>query len=220
MIDRLFANFDVEFIDFVIAQGPPVDVGFKAKYTWTLPLVAAWIELEFDVAYSPAGFSKMLKRLGFSYPKATYTLERADLEKQREFLEETFPAYQALQYNWFLKGQERKIPTYGRHEGAKLFAAIHYATGHIINREEEMADAQAFQRFLQDLLAAYPDVKIAILLFSNEFNCRFMVDQFVVRIHALHPPLKCTHLHFLTAQVLHLLKDRCHLLVHQFFAKI
>ncbi|MGN7478210.1 IS630 family transposase [Solibacillus silvestris] len=78
--------------------------------------------------------------------------------------ESTIRDYQALQYNWFLKGQQRKIPTHGRHEGAKLFAAIHYATGHIIHREEETADAQAFQRFLQDILTAYPEGKIVIML--------------------------------------------------------
>lgn len=45
-------------------------------------------------------------------------------------------AYLALQYNWLLKGQQRKIRTYRRHEGAKLFAAINYETGFVTHRED------------------------------------------------------------------------------------
>ncbi|TKH46852.1 hypothetical protein C1I60_01535 [Paenibacillus terrae] len=35
-------------------------------------------------------------------------------------------SYQALRYNWFPRGKQRQVPTYGKHEGAKLFGAIHY----------------------------------------------------------------------------------------------
>ncbi|WP_367614116.1 transposase, partial [Heyndrickxia coagulans] len=50
-------------------------------------------------------------------------------------------AYQALQYNWFPKGQQRKIKTYGQHKGAKLFAAINYETGEITHYEEEKSNS-------------------------------------------------------------------------------
>ena len=33
----------------------------------------------------------MMERLGLSYTRPTYTLEKADPEKQRKFREETFP---------------------------------------------------------------------------------------------------------------------------------
>lgn len=72
--------------------------------------------------------------------------------------------YQALQYNWFPKGHQRKIPTYGRHEGTKLFAAINYATGYVIYREEQTTDAITFQHFLQDILDAYPQGNIVVIL--------------------------------------------------------
>jgi hypothetical protein len=39
-------------------------------------------------------------------------------------IESMIRAYLTLQYNRFLKGEQRKIQTYGHHEGAKLFAAI------------------------------------------------------------------------------------------------
>ncbi|WP_159886005.1 IS630 family transposase [Paenibacillus puerhi] len=165
----------------------PADVGFEARFTWTLKTIAMWIKREFGETFTERGVSKMLERLGFSYTKATYTLTRASAEEQEHFREETLPelkeqlksgeiqhllfedesmirAYLALQYNWFLKGQQRKIPTYGRHEGAKLFAAIHYETGYVTHREEEQQDAAAFQRFLVDILTKYPEGKIVVVL--------------------------------------------------------
>lgn len=53
--------------------------------------------------------------------------------------ESTIRAYQALQYNWFPKGQQRKVKTYGEHKGAKLFGAINYETGSVHHMEDEKA---------------------------------------------------------------------------------
>ncbi|QUL57050.1 transposase [Paenibacillus tritici] len=73
-------------------------------------------------------------------------------------------SYQVLKYNWFPRGKQRKVPRYGRHEGAKLIGAINYETGQVYNREEEKAYTIAFIRFLQDILSAYPDGKMALIL--------------------------------------------------------
>lgn len=73
-------------------------------------------------------------------------------------------AYLALQYNWFLKGQQRKIPTYGRHEGTKLLAAIHYETGRVTHQEVEECDTAAFQRFLELVLKEYSSGEIVMVL--------------------------------------------------------
>jgi hypothetical protein len=99
--------------------------------------------------YCVRGVRKVLGRLGFSYTKATYTLAKADKEAQAIFRdmtlvlkrqlvdhllfedESTIRAYQALQYNWFPKGQQQKVKTYGEHKGAKLFGAINYETGSV-----------------------------------------------------------------------------------------
>ncbi|MFE6072930.1 transposase [Paenibacillus sp. NPDC057886] len=58
----------------------------------------------------------------------------------------------ALQYNWFLKGQQRKIPTYSRHEGAKLLAVVNYEMGRVTHQEVEECDTAAFKRFLERVL--------------------------------------------------------------------
>lgn len=76
----------------VLTHKRPVDVGFEAKYTWTLKLAIRYIEREFQQTFSVRGLSLLLHRLGFSYTKATYTLAAADPEEQRKFREETVTA--------------------------------------------------------------------------------------------------------------------------------
>ena len=70
----------------------PADVGFTAKYNWTLNILVQWVEREWGVSYSLRGMSKLLERMGFSHTRPTYTLEKADAEKQDYFMNETFPA--------------------------------------------------------------------------------------------------------------------------------
>ncbi|MFK4342832.1 transposase [Paenibacillus sp. RC62] len=69
-----------------------------------------------------------------------------------------------------VRGKQRQVPTYGKHEGAKLFGAIHYETGQVHHREEEKADVEAFIRFLQDLLSAYPIGKMAMILDNSRIH--------------------------------------------------
>jgi transposase len=69
----------------------PHECGFPARFNWTLELIRWYILREFGKSYSIRGVSKMMKRLGLSYTKPTYTLAAADEEKQKEFVETTFP---------------------------------------------------------------------------------------------------------------------------------
>ncbi|WP_442956445.1 helix-turn-helix domain-containing protein [Paenibacillus sp. YIM B09110] len=69
----------------------PHDVGFTAKFNWTLGLIGEYISREFEKSYSIRGISKLMHRMGLSYTKPTYTLAAANEEKQRLFVETTFP---------------------------------------------------------------------------------------------------------------------------------
>ena len=111
--------------------------------------------------------------------------QKADSKKQQVFLEETFPSlkkllnsdidhllfedetmirdYQAIGCTWFLRGHQRKIPTYGQHKGVKLIGTLDYETGRIICTEEGAYDA-AFLRFLERTLREYPTGKIVMVL--------------------------------------------------------
>lgn len=74
----------------VITTKVPADVGFTAKYNWTLALVCEYVKREWNFSYSLYGMSDVLHGLNLSYTRPTYTLEKADPEKQREFIEKTF----------------------------------------------------------------------------------------------------------------------------------
>jgi transposase len=79
-----------------IIESLPHEVGFTAKFNWTLELIGEYINSEFGKNYSLKGVSLMMKRLGLSYTKPTYTLAAADEEKQKEFVEKTFQGLKKL----------------------------------------------------------------------------------------------------------------------------
>ena len=66
----------------------PKDVGFPAQMNWTAPLVCEWIERTFGVSFSVRRTCNLLYRLGLSYTKPTYTLEKVYPHKQAAFLDE------------------------------------------------------------------------------------------------------------------------------------
>ena len=49
--------------------------------------------------------------------------------------------YQAIQKTWFVKGRQKVIQTYGKHEGVKLLGILDYAKIH---------HAKLLTRFLQE----------------------------------------------------------------------
>jgi transposase len=85
------AQLKQTIMDFV-----PHDVGFTAKFNWTLEIIGEYINREFKKDYSIRGVSKLMRRIGLSYTKPTYTLAAADEEKQRLFVETTFPRLKKL----------------------------------------------------------------------------------------------------------------------------
>ena len=57
--------------------------------------------------------------------------------------------YQAIQKTWFLKRQQRVIPTYWKHQGMKLIGTLNYEAGEILCAEEEKYGAKIFLTFLK-----------------------------------------------------------------------
>lgn len=76
----------------VIVNQVPADVGFTAKFNWTLQLIADYIERTYGHRYSIRGVSKLMEHMKMSFTKPTYTLAAADPIKQQQFVDETFPA--------------------------------------------------------------------------------------------------------------------------------
>ncbi len=102
------------------------------------------------------GVRHLLYRLGFACTRPTYTLAKADPEKQAAF-REAFERQrerlldgdidrilfedesmirddQAVQRTWFPKGQQKVIPTFGKHWGDKLLGTLDDESGEILCR--------------------------------------------------------------------------------------
>ena len=71
----------------VIKTRLPNEVGFAPFANWTSFLAVKWIEENFGVTFSDRGVRNLFKRLGLSYTCPTYTLKKADHEKQESFKE-------------------------------------------------------------------------------------------------------------------------------------
>ena len=87
--------------------------------------------------------------------------------------------YQALQHTWFLKGKQRIIPTYGKHQGVKLIGTLNYETGEIVCVEEEKYDAEVFLAFLKKIVAHYPTGKIVMILDNARIHHAKLIQPFL-----------------------------------------
>lgn len=79
----------------IIAFKIPEEVGFPARANWTLS-ASQLIKRKWGFTYSLKGTANILHRLGLSCTRPTYTLKKADLEKQETFKNETFPKLKKL----------------------------------------------------------------------------------------------------------------------------
>lgn len=169
----------------VITTKTPEDVGFESKRNWTIELIRQWVIREFNIEMSHRGIAYVLERLNLSYTRPTYVLAKADPKKQEEFKndfeslkkhldglvdtilfedESMIRHYQAIQKSWFIKGKQRKIPTYGKNAGVKLIGILDYETGKVYCKEHEKYDAQVFLEFLKQVMSQYPKGKIVMIL--------------------------------------------------------
>ena len=81
--------------------------------------------------------------------------------------------------NWFIKGHQRKIPTYGKNVGVKLIGILDYVTGKVYCEEHERYDAQVFQNFLKSILKEYPKGKIVMVLDNARIHHAKLIQPFL-----------------------------------------
>lgn len=86
---------------------------------------------------------------------------------------------QALANTWFPKGQQKKIPTYGKHRGVKLLGTLDYESGEVFCVEEEQYDAQVFLSFLEKVIAKYPEDKIVMILDHARIHHAKLIQPFL-----------------------------------------
>lgn len=69
----------------VITTTTPDQVGFPNRKNWYINIVRQWIMDTFNIEYSHSGTAEMLHRIKLSFTRPTYTLAKADPQKQEEY---------------------------------------------------------------------------------------------------------------------------------------
>ena len=87
--------------------------------------------------------------------------------------------YQAIAKTWFLKGQQKIIPTYGRHQGVKLIGVLDYETGDVFCVQEEQYTAVEFLNFLEKVIARYPNERIVMVLDNARIHHAKLLQPFL-----------------------------------------
>ena len=87
--------------------------------------------------------------------------------------------YQAIMKTWFLKGKQRIIPTFGKHEGVKLVGCLDYETGRVYVEEHKKYDAEVFLHFLKNVLEQYPDGKTVMILDNARIHHAKLLQSFL-----------------------------------------
>ena len=71
--------------------------------------------------------------------------------------------YQSLVSNWFPKGKQQIIPTYGNNKSVKLMGVLNYENGHVYVQEEHYT-ADIFLKIFENVLKEYPCGKVVLIL--------------------------------------------------------
>ena len=84
--------------------------------------------------------------------------------------------YQAIGKSWFPVGEQRIIPTYGKHHGAKLMGVLNYETGEVYVEENEKYDAEVFLNFLKNIASKYKGKIVMILDNARIHHAKLLKD--------------------------------------------
>lgn len=82
---RLLTKEQEAILAEVITTRTPDQVGFPNRRNWYINIAQQWIKDTFDVKYSHSGTAEVLHRLKLSFTRPTYTLAKADSQKQEEY---------------------------------------------------------------------------------------------------------------------------------------
>ena len=72
----------------MIEHSTPIEEGYGCESCWDTRILKHVLEEKFSITMSRSGICEMLKRWGFSYTRPTYTLKRANRQKQEAFQRE------------------------------------------------------------------------------------------------------------------------------------
>ncbi|MBN6189283.1 transposase [Aneurinibacillus sp. BA2021] len=70
----------------LIVESTPADQGISMYTSWDTRIIQMFLQEKYGVSMSRGGITGMLRRMGLSYTRPTYTLAKADKKKQEAFV--------------------------------------------------------------------------------------------------------------------------------------
>lgn len=182
-------------------------------YTKVLEIVA-YVQSRFSISYSISGMTDWLRKHGFSYKSPKGTPSKADVDKQREFVEiyeqlkafsdendeavlfvdGVHPSMQTkVSYGWIRKGQDKEVPTTASRTRMNILGAINLDDMSTVIQEcEQSITGSAIIRFLDAVRANYSDNKVVHLIldqagYNKAFEVREHASRLGIHLHYLPP---------------------------------
>jgi transposase len=160
---------------------PPTERGYNFT-VWTTPLLRQYIEEQLGVQLCEDTIRCLLHALGFRWRRPRWAVEREDpqaheimvgiartmwrAEPDTVFLvqdETRFRTLPPLRRMWMRKGQQAHIATPYQNERFYSYGALELDSGSWVDGLFENANSEATIRYLEHLLAAYPDAPIVVI---------------------------------------------------------
>ena len=133
------------------------------KLYQTTQEITDWIKKEFGVTFNSQGLVHLLKRIGFVYKKTKLIPSKADIEKQKTFLEyfnklrkglnkdeaiyfgdAVHPQHNTqISYGWIQKGKEKEIKSNTGRTRVNINGVLNPETKEVIFREDKTINAES-----------------------------------------------------------------------------
>lgn len=174
--------------------------------------IKAYVEATYKVSYTLAGMTDWLNRNKFSYKETKGQPAKADIEKQKNFVEAyeklkaEVPAEEPILFidavhptmaskisrGWIVTGQDKILPTVSSRTRMNIVGSIELATMKVINADYETINSASIINFLGAVEAAYPLSKaIHIVLDQSGYHRSKELAAYIettkIKLHFLPP---------------------------------
>lgn len=167
----------------------------------TVKEIVSYIEANYKIKFSVVGATKLLHRLGFSYKKPKVVPGKADLVKQKIFVEEykklkeklslsdqiyfadsTHPEHNTKpSYGWILKGKlnDKIVKTNSGRERLNLTGAISLSNKNGVFLEQKTINSDSIIKLLKKLQLKQPQGKIYLILDNASYHHSKVVRNYI-----------------------------------------
>ena len=150
--------------------------------------IVSYIKHAFGITYTPQGLVHLLHRIGFVYKKSKHVPGKADPQKQKDFLEETYwktkkkmgendrlyfadathPLHNSMpSYGWIPKGKVSEVPSNTGRKRLNINGAIDIADLDFQYRTEETVNADSMIDLFRQMEQNNPDAQHIYVIMDN-----------------------------------------------------